>query len=129
MGFKNARRTYKIVVDDGEYEGLEVRLRGLSVRQLMEVEDTANEAESGKPESAIELFSKLSENIVSWNLEDDDGAPIGHSVDDLLDLDMSFVLFLVQEWLTAAAGVAVPLGKGSNSGPKLPETSIGMESL
>lgn len=119
MGYQ--RKIYKLVFDDPEMNGLEVRARSVSIGAMRKVQETNDEF------LMMELFSKA---LVSWNLEDD-GVPVPATLEGLQDQDADLVLAIVGAWMGTIAGVpdASPLDDASNSGKPSLEASIPMEPL
>jgi hypothetical protein len=116
MGFKREPRTYLLVFDDPELEGLEVRARSLSVGELNDDETT--------------LLENFANALVKWNLEDRDGNPLPATLETLNTYpDIDFINGLARAWIKAVAGVGDELGKDSDSGRPSLEGSIPMESL
>lgn len=133
MGYKARKKIFKLVFDDDELEGLEVRVTSLPMRDFLEVAKAASRLESvvvpmeDDMESVTGLFERFIENVKSWNLEDEDGSMVPVSVDGLLALDLQLVLHILQSWLKAISGVSDSLGKDSTSGERYQEASLPME--
>lgn len=130
MGYRPKRKTYALDFEGTDYDGLEVRLRGLTTGELldaMEKKDAANEdANSGEFRELLEL---VAEKIVDWNVEDDDGRPVEPTLAALIDQDPDFNLAIINAWTTAISGVPAPLDDASPGGDPSVEASIPMEPL
>lgn len=126
MGFKAPKTVYKLEFEGEEYEGLEVRMRGLTVRRFQRVLAVY---EGGKDEDIDEILDFFVKAVDSWNLEDDDGRPLPVTAEALGDLDLEFVNAMVGAWLDAVGGVSDDLGKDSGSGGPSLEASLPMEPL
>lgn len=132
MGYRRKSKTYKLVFE-GEFEGLEVTAKGLSVRklldmgELLDVDVAAPDSEDVK--QIDELFSRFTDVLVSWNLEDENGEPIPTTKESLYEQDLSFVLAIIVNYITSVSGVSVDLGKESTSGEPSLEASMPMEQL
>ncbi len=134
MGYKRPEKHYRLTFAEPEdMAGFEVIMRRMSSDEFLTLTGLASDgiASSGSQttEAGKELFAMLGTAVVSWNLEDDDGAPVAPSAAALLALDWEFVTRLTGAYLDAAAGVAPPLPAGSNGGGRFPEVSIPMETL
>jgi len=108
--------------EDSEFSGLEIRLKRLSIRQLMQIEKLSDlrKNKTDDTESVMsELLDAIGKGLLSWNYEDDDGTPVPAVRESLDDLDMDMVLALVGAWTKAAA--AVPLASPPSSPTGAPE--------
>lgn len=110
MGFK--RNALILEWPEGsEFSGLEIRMKRMSIKQLMRVEklsdlgksDSTDEVES----TMVELLDAVGKGLLGWNYEDDDDQPVPATRESLDDLDVDLALALVRAWTKAAA--AVPL--------------------
>lgn len=132
MGYKRTPRVYKLVFEDEEYRGLEVKVRSMPLGQFMEVAELADGAENDQ-EKAKKLFQAFAAALVEWNLEEDgpDGNPwpVPADLDGLLRQDLEFVFYLIKEWMTAISGVNGPLAGSSTSGSNALEASLQMDPL
>ncbi|MFF3511529.1 hypothetical protein [Streptomyces sp. NPDC002573] len=126
MGFKRNPKIYHLKWEDGEYAGLEVRVRSMSLGQL--VASQKGTGYNGKEgiEGNIELFA---ERIVDWNLETEDGEPVPTTLDAIMGEDDDLIIDIVRRWNEAMAGVPAPLPESSPSGEPSPVASIPMEPL
>jgi hypothetical protein len=128
MGFRRAPLLVDFPEGD-ELNGLQVRLRRLSVRALLEVSDLAGDAGTEREEQSTRaLIERLAEAIVAWNLEDDDGQLVPTDVDSLLDQDFVMLLAIVHRWMDVA-DVPAPLARPSTGGSPSPVVSIPMDVL
>jgi hypothetical protein len=104
--------------EESEFAGLEVRMKRLSIRQLMRIEKLSDLRKSDKIEEVksamTEMLDAVGEGLLSWNYEGEDGEPVPATREALDDLDVDLFLTLVKTWTKAAAGV--PL----DSKPSLP---------
>lgn len=127
MGFKRSAKIYKLVFDDPELEGLEVRARSLSIGEMRRLSANQQDADDNTVTEMLAAFVKA---LVDWNLEDEDGNPVPHTVAALEEFpDNDFVLGMINTWIDAVIGVDAELGKDSPSGEPFPEGSIPMEPL
>ena len=125
-GFRKKKTLYKLVFEDPDLDGLEVVGKGVSVDQLLELQRLQQTADTNA-EDAEKVMRKLANAIDSWNLEDDDGAPVPCTFDGLKTQEMSFVLAIFSAWRQAVASVPNPSPNGSNDGGTSLEQSIPME--
>ena len=126
MGYKRNPKIYHLKWQDGEYAGLEVRVRSLSLGQLVATQN--GKGYNGKEgiEGNIEL---LAERIVDWNLETEDGTPVPTTLDAIMGEDDDLIIAIVRRWNEAMAGVPAPLPESSPSGEPSPVASIPMAPL
>jgi hypothetical protein len=132
MGYKRAKKTFRLVFEDPSMEGLEVVATATSMANLLEIERLGTRLESSTDmpaEDAAEFFGRFVELLRSWNLEDDDDKPVPLTVDGLLAQDSDFVLAIIDAYKDAVTGIDDDLGKGSTSGASFPEVSIPMTAL
>lgn len=157
MGYQR-NKTYLLAFDDPDYEGLEIRARGLSINRAMaamrlaEVFDndehnfTAEDlvkldilmrmfagcpANCGQehPELADAGVEHYTSRIVSWNLEDEDGRPLEPSYATFTDQDADFTMNVVMAWLQGVLSTPAPLDGTSSDGKPPGAVSIPMETL
>jgi hypothetical protein len=133
MGFKRGALILEWP-EDSEFSGLEVRMKRLSIRQMVEVEKLGDlrrnkdvdEAEVMAAMSA--LLDAIGEGLLSWNYEAerklDDGTmvvePVPATRESLDGLDLDMVLQLVRAWTKAAAGVPLASRPSSPTGEPVP---------
>lgn len=125
MGYKRNPKVYRLKFADGDYEGLEVAVRSISMGQLIKFR-TGGDDEKDATEEMVEL---LAERIVEWNLEDETGTPIPPTLDAMKAEDSDFIMAIINQWTDAVAGVKAPLDETSNSGVTSPVASIPTEAL
>jgi hypothetical protein len=124
------RKVYILRWDEStSFEGLEVRLKGLSVDELTQLAQLADlDANDPRAMDALApVWAILARGLVSWNLETEDGDPV--PVAEFRNEDVFLLLSILKEWSTVVAGVAAPLGRPSSAGSPFPEESIPMEAL
>lgn len=134
MGYKR-KKTFKLTWADGEFEGLEVRVRSMSVERFLELGpllealdmDGLGTKEMGE---LRELFREFSTVLVDWNLEDeDDDSAVPCTTEAFLGQDIRFVNEVISRWAEHIAGVSAPLERPSPSGEPSLEVSLPMEPL
>jgi hypothetical protein len=130
MGYK--RPTLKLVFEDEEFEGLEVKARRLSINDVFRVAELADLGVNGlrdNKEQLAELLDLVAGVLTSWNLEDEDGVPVPRTGAGLGGQDLAFVTALAGALSNASASVPRPLEPSSNGGQPSPEVSLPMEPL
>lgn len=130
MGYLRKKKTYSITIDDPEYKGLSVTMSGLPVRDMLRLQ-SYNLSDEGDVGEALEF---LAGHIVSWNMEElsEDGArrvPVPVTVEALLDMDLDFVIKLIDAWTDEVTGVSDPLDQPSSAGERFPAVSVKTETL
>ncbi|MGW6502974.1 hypothetical protein [Nonomuraea angiospora] len=137
MGYTRPR-TLLLRWADGEFAGLEIRARRVSVETFFDLVPLID----GKydvldPDDRVqlrEMFAKFGELLVSWNVEDEDEdgrrTPVPCTVDEFMRQDPRFVREVLDQWAEAIAGVSAPLDQPSPAGEPSPEElSLPMEVL
>jgi len=127
MGYRKVPTIHTLEFS-GTYDGLVVRLKGTKfgkVRRMISLleEDDKNDI------VLDEILDLLAENLVSWNLEEEDGSPVPATKDALNDLEFPMVTEIVNRWLEGMTGPSEELGKGSSSGGQFPGAPVLMEAL
>lgn len=123
MGYKRQEKVYKLEFEGEDFEGLEVRAKGLSVGQLLEFQTLKDSSDSDASSKTLGTFAS---KLVSWNLEDDNG-PVPATLEGVKGQDVDFIMAIVAAWVNAFSSVSSNLGKDSSSGVTFPEGSIPME--
>jgi hypothetical protein len=145
VGYVRKATIYRLIFEDEDLDGLEVRVRGMTTGQLLDLTRAASSlvgkvggqvrVEDLAPsdmDSMDLLFSSLADALVEWNLEEEvDGAvlPVPATLAGIRSQESAFVFRLVSEWMEAAGGTPGPLGGRSTSGGTFPEVSLPMEPL
>lgn len=130
MGFQ--RGALKLKFEQPDLEGLEIRIRRLSLGDALRVTELAGLGESIAQQRELmdELAGFLAKNILTWNLEDEQGNAVPIVLGEpgtkeqpstgLYNLDVELILAIVASWLDFAAGVSPPLPQKSNSSEPSP---------
>jgi hypothetical protein len=127
-GYKRKRKTYRLDFSDTEWNGLEVRVKGLTTGeylQLVQLSATSEEGDS-ETEAMLKMFAS---HLISWNLEDDEGDPIGTSFEDIKENDFTMNMSIVRAWTDALASVPEKVEKKFTTGDAALVASIPMETL
>jgi hypothetical protein len=112
MGFKRQKIRVRVEFDSGPYEGLWVEMRALTVggvtdlMGLASVDVTDGVAVGRAAEPMIEVFS---ENLLDWNLEEEDGTPIPATRREARGIHFAMMVAIFQEWISGETGVSAPL--------------------
>lgn len=126
MGYRPKKKVYTLAFEDEEYDGLEVKVRGLNTGQLLDI-DTARA--DGGDTAIVAMLNLLAEQLVEWNIEDDDEHPVPTSFEGVRSLDMSLNWAIIDAWQSAVAGVPAPLDDASTSTELSLVASIPTETL
>lgn len=128
MGFKRKRKVYKLDFAGTEYDGLEVKVSGLTTGEYLELVSLGGptESEGREAEGMIKMFAK---HLISWNLEDEDGKPLPTTYDAVSENDFTMNTSIVNAWTNALASVPDETAKKSLSGESSLVESIPTESL
>jgi hypothetical protein len=135
MGFRRQSKVFRLVWPEGhDNHGLEVKVGALSIGELSKIGGMAEldlQADNGPEAMAAldEMLALFADKLASWNLEDEDGAPVPADLDGVRGQDLDFIMEMVDAWMTAAAGVLPPLSSGSTDGGTPLAASIPMEPL
>ncbi|MEU1445513.1 hypothetical protein [Streptomyces mirabilis] len=125
MGYKRDPKIYHLKFQD-EYDGLEVKIRSLSMGQLIAVRNGTAYGDKEATEGMVEL---LAERLIDWNLEDEDGSPVPTTLEAMKGEDNDLILAIVNQWTNAVGGVKAPLEEPSSSGEISQVASIPTEPL
>jgi hypothetical protein len=122
MGFRLPNTLITIDFPAGhELHGLEVHAGSVPFGTYLELAGLANTA-FGSGQESIAALGKLVEGFAvnalrGWNLEDDHGAPVPCTFEQLCKLNARHALAVITAWLSAAGGeVPAPLGQPSSGG-------------
>jgi hypothetical protein len=130
MGFKFARKTYRLVFEDDDLGGLIVECRPASVAAYRDISqlaaglpDVPTTDDLAKIDAMLEAFA---ERLISWNIEsdvlDDAGEPTGEvaplpaTLDGLRTLEWPHASRIIIAWMNAIANVDLGLSKPSSDG-------------
>lgn len=128
MGYRRERKVYKLVFEDPQYEGLEIRAASIPVGKLLKLANVGD-LNNVTQEELSAIFEVFAGALISWNLEEDDGTPVPTTVDGLYTLEIDFIMQIISAWMEAVAGVPGPLRQRSSNGSRSVEQSLPMETL
>jgi hypothetical protein len=124
MGYRPKRRIYDLQFEDPEMEGLEVKVRHVDTGQSLTLDAAINEGGEQGIRTCLDL---LAENLISWNVEDDNQQPVPTTIEGVLAQELDFNLAIVYAWRDAIIGVPAPLDSASPDGVPSLEASIPMD--
>lgn len=127
-GFKRKRKTYKLDFAGTEYDGLEVRVSGLTTGEYLELVSLSGPTEEGdrEVEGMIRMFQR---HLISWNLEDEDGTPVPTTYEAVADNDFTMNSTIVNAWTLALVSVPDETEKKSLTSDDTQVASIPTEML
>lgn len=129
MGYRKVPIIYTLKFD-GEYEGLEVRLKSIKIGEMRRMLRLIDSEDDNTTEVLDNMVALIGKGLVSWNLEDEkDGTPIEPSVEAVDELELDLLKRILDEWLDVVSGPSEELGKDSPSGEKFPGAPLTMEEL
>lgn len=126
MGYKPQKTVYNLQFE-GKFDGLEVRAKGVSTGQLIDIVEKAQNLDEENLGQIKDLLVSVSEVLISWNVEDDNDDPVPCDFDGLMSQDLSMVMAVINGWAGAIAKVDDELGKGSTSGGNSQTLNLPME--
>lgn len=133
MGHKIIRTIFVLHFEDGSaLDGATVKVRSVSMRKLLEImrlAETLHSLGDRATEDVDALFTALAEQLVSWDLEEEEGTPIPCSVEGMYSLEFDLVLSIVFAWIEGVQSTPGPLGPSSKDGSRSEQPPIPMESL
>lgn len=123
MGYKRKIKTFTLVFDGTEYEGLEIEAKSLPMGDFLDVSKRfqSDKQNEGDVEAILDTFAS---SVISWNLEDESDEPVPATLDGLKTLDLEFVFAVIAAWLQGISGTTAELGKDSPSGGSSLEASM-----
>ena len=138
MGY--VRPLLKLVFEDPQLAGLQVRCRRLTLDELFLLGRMQPTPTGGMPAAEVldAIYATIAAAVVEWNLEeevrcDDDATvvkqPVPATREGVRTRDAKLVLALIEAMTQASADVSPPLEQPCNGGPPYPEASIPMQAL
>lgn len=127
MAFQRKRKVYHLDFGGTEYDGLEVKVHGLTTGEYLElVSLTGSTGEkSSETEQLLRLFAK---HLVSWNLQEE-GEPVPSSFDGVKANDLAMNMRIIDAWTDAMVNVSAATEKKSLAGDPSLVASIPTETL
>lgn len=126
MAFQRKRKVYRLLFEGTEYDGLDVRVQGLTTGEYLElVSLSGNTSEASETEKLLVFFAS---HLVAWNLEED-GMPVETSLDGVKSNDLAMNLRIIDAWTDAMVSVSKDTEKKSLAGDPSLVASIPTENL
>src|SRR4030095_1276998 len=120
MAYRRERRTYIMEFADPEYEGLEIKVRSIPIRELTDLMALDPEAEDPviRASSIDKWTAAFAEALVSWNMTDEDDQPLPTTLEYIESEDADFVMTCIAQWMKVISRVndASPLDGNSTLG-------------
>jgi len=157
MGYVRKKKVFVLKFEDPELAGLEVRATSTSLGSLLELVSLSEIGKGKRFDMADvarldEVFLLFASCLTSWNMEEEDGTPIGFEPRQILvkgddatavrmetpeeaklralkAQDTDFVMELIVAWMDGVMSISDPLSKSSNSGAPLEVPPLTMEPL
>ena len=129
MSYKRKRKVYNLDFTETEYEGLEVKVRGLTTGEYLEIVSLSAPGTEGdkETESMLRMFAN---HLVSWNLLDEDtNLPVPTTYEGVVTNDFVMNMFIINAWTDALVTVPEKTEKKSPTGESPLVASIPTETL
>jgi hypothetical protein len=128
MAFQRKRKVYRLDFSGTEYDGLEVRVQGLTTGEYLELVSLTGS--SGDSENETEQLLKLfATHLVAWNLQDEEGEPVSSDFAGIKANDLAMNMAIINAWTDAMVTVSAATEKKSLVGDPSLVASIPTESL
>jgi hypothetical protein len=115
-GFEPKPKLYRLLWEDGDYEGLEVTAKGVSTEAYFEIsgqaESMSDPPKSGEVKALLQRFGRL---LVEWNVTEG-GKPVKPGFEGLASLDIDLSLEMFARWSAAVGGADPTSRPGSKPG-------------
>lgn len=115
MGYRRVPTIYTLD-QFKDYSGLEVRMTSIRIGKMRELM-TLLDNDDVTDEQMDAMVKMVSDNLVSWNLEEEDGAPVPADRAGVDSLDLNMLLEIITAWMEQLTGPDEELGKDSSSAP------------
>ncbi|GAA3718309.1 hypothetical protein [Streptomyces tremellae] len=123
MGYRRKRKVIEVKLT-GEHQGFEARLRGKTLGEFLELNGIGEIDRSALDNQLREM----ADSLISWNLEDETGAPVPATAKAVYAEDQELMLALAAEWMRLLhGGMTRPLEQPSTDGAPSLEASLPME--
>jgi hypothetical protein len=120
VGYTPKRTVYRLRFD-GEYQGLEVRVRSLTLGESMDIQPKINvyriPVTTEHAAQWQEAVDALVDHLMGWNVQGDDGRPVEPSREAVTDLETALVFTILREWSNAMIGYEPPDAPPAEGGP------------
>ncbi|MFI6530517.1 hypothetical protein [Streptomyces uncialis] len=126
MGFKPKRKVFDLRFDDPSMNGLVVKVRGVNTGTML---DLRAARASDDDDSIRDMLELLGQQLLEWNVVDEDDAPVPATLEGVRQQDLDFNMAILDAWQNVMAGVPAPLDGSSTSGEPSLVASIPTETL
>lgn len=117
MGFRPEPTHYRLFFEDPAYADFEVTIARMTVGEALAFDEARNAPAATAAEVTAKLKAiaeQVADRLVSWNLEDEQGALVPATADALLGLEEPLFDAVIDAYIQALRGVPAPLGLGSS---------------
>jgi hypothetical protein len=95
MAFKRKRKVYKLDFEGTEYDGLEVKVRGLTTGEYLELVSLSAPGTEGDAKETDGMLQLFASHLISWNLVDEDNnEPIPSTFEGIKTNDLTMNMFI-----------------------------------
>src|SRR5829696_3403980 len=105
--YKRQRRVYVLEFTDPQYEGLEIKVRSIPIRELTDLMtlDTESEDPQVRASSIKMMMAAFTDALVSWNMADENGDPLPTTLEYVESEDSDFIMMCISAWMRAITTV------------------------
>lgn len=128
MAYKRKRKIYRLDFEGTEYEGLELKVRGLTTGEYLDMVALSAPGTDGDGETDG-LLRMLSTHLVSWNLVDEEGEPVPTTFEGIRTNDLTMNMAIISAWTEAMVNLPAGTEKKSLPGENSLVESIPTETL
>jgi hypothetical protein len=115
MAFKRKRKIYKLDFEGTEYEGLEVKVQGLTTGEYLEIVSLSAPGTEGDKETEG-MLRMFAEHLIFWNLTDEADVPVPTTFDGIKTNDFIMNMMIINAWTDALTAVPTATEKKSTPG-------------
>jgi hypothetical protein len=129
MSFRRKRKIYMLDFEGTEYDGLQVKVRGLTTGEWLEIValSAPGTEQSSETDAMLRMFAR---HLVSWNLTDDvTDEPVDTTYEGIVTNDFVMNLAIINAWTEAVSTVPERTEKKSVPGDSSLVASIPTEML
>lgn len=127
MSFQRKRKVYKLDFSGTEYDGLEVRVRGLTTGEYLDLVTLTGSAGESNNETE-KLLQLMATHLVSWNLQEEDEY-VPTTFEGVKSNDLAMNMRIIDAWTDAMVRVPGSTEKKSLAGDPSLVASIPTETL
>lgn len=127
MGYRKIPTIHTLTFE--QYEGLVVRMKSMKIGEMKALIRKIDSEDDGTDDVIDAMTAAIAKALVSWTLEDETGAPLPATREEVEDLEFEMLNDIVGEWLEKVTGPGDEAKKGSSGGEKFPGRPLTMEAL